>query len=89
MREEIAYRHRNAVTIQRYTRGWLVRKRVSYFIQVNRALQKMTKELADVQEAYEHLPQFQGKGFANVRTILPSFFKLNYLHRDIASLATR
>ncbi|VDK40121.1 unnamed protein product [Taenia asiatica] len=66
LREKIAYRHRNAITIQRYTRGWLVRKRVKYYIQVNRALQKMSKELADVREAYEHLPLFQGKGFANV-----------------------
>ncbi|EUB58330.1 Myosin-VI [Echinococcus granulosus] len=80
LREKIAYRQRNAVTIQRHTRGWLARKRVSCFIRVNRALRGMTKELEEVREAYKHLPEFQGKGYANVDQAM---FELHELERRI------
>ncbi|KAM7534154.1 hypothetical protein Aperf_G00000109723 [Anoplocephala perfoliata] len=66
MREKIALRQRSALTIQRYARGMLVRRRVGYFIQANRALRKMSKELAEVRDAYQKLPDYQSKGFANV-----------------------
>ncbi|CDS41620.1 myosin vi [Echinococcus multilocularis] len=80
LREKIAYRQRNAVAIQRYTRGWLAWKRVSCFIRVNRALRGMTKELEEVREAYKHLPEFQGKGYANVDQAM---FELRELERRI------
>lgn len=66
MKKKIALRQRSALTIQRYLRGWLVRKRVGYFVQVNRALRNMAKELNEIREAYADLPEFRSKGYANV-----------------------
>ena len=77
VKEKIALRQRSALTIQRYLRGWLVRKHVGYYTQVNRAVRNMTKELNEIREAYSNLPEYQSKGYANVGH---SFERLQLFH---------
>lgn len=66
MREKIALRQNSALVIQRYLRGWIVRKRVGYIIRVKRDLEKMTTELTGIRETYKNLPDYRSKGYANV-----------------------
>ncbi len=58
------------MTIQKVTRGYLVRKRVGYMIRVSRELRTMNAELEQLKKAYEKMPEFQGKGVANVSHLL-------------------
>ena len=69
VKNKIVYRQECAVTIQRYTRGWLVRRQIGYVFQVKRALRKMSNNLAQIRAAYRDLPDFQGKGYANVSMV--------------------
>ncbi|VDO04084.1 unnamed protein product, partial [Rodentolepis nana] len=82
LHKKIVLRQKSALTIQRYLRGWLVRKRVGYFLRVRRELAKMTKELGGIREAYKNLPHFQSKGYANVDQAM---FEINELDKRIQS----
>ncbi|KAM3172864.1 hypothetical protein ACTXT7_013670 [Hymenolepis weldensis] len=80
LQKKIVLRQNSALSIQRYLRGWLVRRRVGYIIRVKRDLEKMTKELSEIRESYKNLPEFQSKGYANVDQAM---FEINELGKRI------
>uniref|UniRef100_A0A5K3EY26 Myosin motor domain-containing protein n=1 Tax=Mesocestoides corti TaxID=53468 RepID=A0A5K3EY26_MESCO len=87
LREKMAYRGRMIVTIQSYIRGWLARKHVGYMIKVAREMKGMAKELSEVKEAYNSLPEFQAQGCAGVEQAMLELQELKQrIHQNAKSI---